>query len=51
MWDPGSVFDALEDAAYDMMRMMPDGWIYCHNSHVPDVLAAEPALADVATLK
>ena len=51
LWDPGAVFDALEDAAYDMMRLMPDGWISCHRTHLTEVLAAEPALSKATAQK
>lgn len=51
MWDPGAVWDALEDAAYDMMQQMPDGWMSCHSSDLSEVLAAEPALSEATAYK
>lgn len=51
VWDPGAVFDALEDAAYDMMQRMPAGWISCHHTQLAEVLAAEPALSKATTQK
>lgn len=47
----GAVFDALEDAAYDMMAKMPDGWIACHSDYKNELFAAEPALSEVDSLR
>jgi hypothetical protein len=48
-WDPGVVWDGLEDLAFDLEKYMPYGWISFDGSLLNDVLSVEPAMKNAAS--